>query len=188
MSEECPWCDGAGGDCEECGGTGVASKEEGEEGVDDGWGNMQEQDEDSLPEALQLVRTVSYAFVDDSSISARQNQLIMKCMEQLDVTYDEAGSNFCDFSLRCCALNASSLLVFRCVLRAFLWDLDKACEAWYSSPEETRKRIGVAVPVALPPEGTDRMVQCLTFMCDKVPVTSAKALGCGQHTASALFS
>ena len=89
MSDECPWCDGIGGDCEECNGTGVAAKDDGE--ADDGWGNMEEQDEDVLPEALALTRTVSYLFVDDDKISERQNQLIMKCMEQLDVTYDEAG-------------------------------------------------------------------------------------------------
>lgn len=92
----------------------------------------------------------------DAEVTDRQQSLIESAMQQLDVTYGEAD----------------------CILRAYLFNLEKACEDWYSDREATRKKVGVLVP--LPAKGQPAAVQCSTAMCDKVPLSEASALGCGH--------
>lgn len=156
----CDFCDDGGCDaCEEdkdgicawCENTPCTCDE------DDGngdFGDAVEDDETQTPPAL--LKKHAYEFINHDEIKVRQQKLISTCAEEIGVTEDEAG----------------------CILRAYLWNLEKVKEEWYSDSQRVRKKTGVMIPFDR--TKAPATVMCSSAMCEEVPIDEAFALGCGH--------
>lgn len=144
----CDWCEGAG--CEECANGGGAM--DGNEDADD-WDMKETLEDEQL--LAGIGRKNSYVFLTDPDVEERQSTLVTKTAQELDISNDEAD----------------------CLLRCYLWNVEKSSDDWYSDREKTRKK---GVPASRVDKNPPAEVQCSTALCDKVARKDANALGCGH--------